>query len=174
MPHEPYQRAHQGDPRAIIQVTEMVRPRLRGMARHYARVTGEEADDLQQEAWAGLLEALPDLDVTIGSPEQFLIRHARWRLLDAVRRRRVRRMEPLPESDDTPSPHGNPEAVIERVAAREFLQSLQGAQRAVLAQLMAGRTWREAGDALGCSSANVAYHMRRIRRRYAEWEAPPV
>jgi DNA-directed RNA polymerase specialized sigma24 family protein len=39
---------------------------------------------------------------------------------------------------------------------------------------MAGRTWREAGDALGCSSANVAYHMRRIRRRYAEWEAPPV
>jgi DNA-directed RNA polymerase specialized sigma24 family protein len=64
--------------------------------------------------------------------------------------------------------------VIERVAAREFLQSLKGAQRAVLAQLMAGRTWREAGDALGCSSANVAYHMRRIRRRYAEWEAPPV
>jgi hypothetical protein len=32
-------------------------------------------------------------------------------------------------------------------------------------------TWREAGAALGCTSANVAYHMRHIRRRYDEWNS---
>ena len=42
-------------------------------------------------------------------------------------------------------------------------------QRAVLACLLAGLTWREAGDLLGCSSANIAYHVRRIRRQYEAW-----
>ncbi|HET6453664.1 MAG TPA: class I SAM-dependent methyltransferase [Armatimonadota bacterium] len=29
--------------------------------------------------------------------------------------------------------------------------------------------WREAGNTLGCTSANIAYHVRQIRRRYEEW-----
>ena len=29
-------------------------------------------------------------------------------------------------------------------------------------------TW-EAGSALGCTSANIAYHVRQIRRRYERW-----
>ena len=33
-----------------------------------------------------------------------------------------------------------------------------------------GLTWREAGSVLGCTSANVAYHMRRIRSQYAAWQ----
>jgi RNA polymerase sigma-70 factor (ECF subfamily) len=49
------------------------------MAVHYARCSGEDADDLRQEAWLGLLEALPNLDVRIGDPEQYLVRYARWR-----------------------------------------------------------------------------------------------
>ena len=32
-----------------------------------------------------------------------------------------------------------------------------------------GWHWREAGRELGCTSANVAYHMRQIRRQYEAW-----
>ena len=46
---------------------------------------------------------------------------------------------------------------------------LKAPQKAILDCLMAGLTWREAGTALGCTSANIAYHMRQIRRQYEEW-----
>ena len=52
-------------------------------------------------------------------------------------------------------------------------------QRAILDCLLAGLTWREAGSVLGCTSANIAYHVRQIRRQYEEWAgdgylAPPM
>ena len=86
-----YERARAGDPAATEAVVESLRPRLERMASYYARCSGEDPDDLLQEAWVGLLEALPLLDLGIGSPDQYLIQRARWRLLDAVKRARVRR-----------------------------------------------------------------------------------
>src|SRR5438093_1442555 len=81
----------EGYPAAIEAVVRALRPRLAKMAAYYARCTGEDEDDLLQEAWLGLLQSLPELDLTIGRPEQYLIQRARWRLLDAVKRARVRR-----------------------------------------------------------------------------------
>ena len=47
-------------------------------------------EHLKQATWGHvvrrLLEALPALDPNIGSPDQYLIQHARWRLLDAIKR----------------------------------------------------------------------------------------
>ena len=80
-----YERARAGDPAATEAVVEALRPRLVRMAAYYARRSGEDPDDLLQEAWVGLLEALPALDLGIGSPDQYLIQRARWRLLDAVK-----------------------------------------------------------------------------------------
>jgi len=141
------------------------------MAVHYARCTGEDPDDLLQEAWLGLLEALRELDLSIGSPMQYLIRCARWRLLDAVKRARVRRCLPL---DETPFDLGA-DVVAETVAAQasilQFVDQLKDVQQSVLRCLMLGLTWREAGDVLGCTSANIAYHVRQIRRQYAAWDA---
>jgi hypothetical protein len=34
--------------------------------------------------------------------------------------------------------------------------------------LVSGLTWREAGERLGCPSANIAYHIRTIRGRYEQ------
>ena len=90
--------ARDGDPTAREALVDELRPRIASMAGHYARCTGEDPDDLLQEAWVGLLEALPELNTCIGSPEQYLIRHARWRLLDAVKRARIRRCLPLEET----------------------------------------------------------------------------
>ncbi len=95
--------ARRGDPAARHTLVDALRPRVTSMARHYARRTGEDPDDLLQEAWIGLFEALQEVDVKIGSPEQYLVRHARWRLLDAVKRARVRRcmsLEDMADIDD--------------------------------------------------------------------------
>lgn len=159
--------ARDGDPTAREALVDELRPRIASMAGHYARCTGEDPDDLLQEAWVGLLEALPELNTCIGSPEQYLIRHARWRLLDAVKRARIRRCLPLEDTSGDDIPH--PKSAVESAFVSEFADRLKESQRAVLGCLLDGLTWREAGRALGCTSANVAYHVRQIKRRYEEW-----
>jgi RNA polymerase sigma-70 factor (ECF subfamily) len=138
------------------------------MAGYYARRCGEDADDLLQEAWVGLLEALPSLDVRIGCPRQYLIQRARWRLLDAIKRARIRRCAPLDE--DAAGTHaGGPEEAAGQADVDRFLLELKGSHRQIVECLMDGLTWREAGSVLGCTSANVAYHMRQIRAQYHRW-----
>ncbi|MBM3496995.1 MAG: sigma-70 family RNA polymerase sigma factor [Armatimonadetes bacterium] len=166
---DPYALAASGDRDATSELVATMRPRLARMAAHYARCTGEDADDLLQEAWSGLLEALPQMDTAIGSPHQYLLARARWRLLDLVRRQRRRRCLPLECADDIPAPQTGLDAALSDASVREFMSALQQTQRTVLAHLLGGLTWREAGERMGCSSANVAYHVRRIRAEYARW-----
>lgn len=172
-----FESARGGDPFATEAVVAALRPRLASMAAYYARCSGEDADDLLQEAWVGLLESLPLLDTRIGSPEQYLIQRARWRLLDAIKRARVRRCAPLEEETlDRMATEGGPSAspmerALDDACLVEFARQLKPLQRAVLECLLAGLTWREAGRALGCTSANIAYHVRQIRRAYERWPA---
>lgn len=167
-------RAKDGDPSATAMLIETLRPRLVRMAAYYARNSREDQDDLLQEAWAGLLEALPELDLRIGSPEQYLIKYARWRLLDAIKRAQVRRCDALEDADADHLPHPGLETALAAVYVADFVTRLNDTQRAVLACLLAGLTWREAGDLLGCTSANIAYHVRRIRMQYEEWSCCAV
>jgi len=155
-------------------VVDSLRPRLARMAAYYARCSGEDPDDLLQEAWLGLLEALPVLDLNIGSPDQYLIQRARWRLLDAVKRARVRRCASLEEEAADRVVDPVTQEAEGAVCVREFAGLLKERQRAILDCLLAGLTWREAGHALGCTSANIAYHVRQIRRQYEEWSGQAV
>ncbi len=164
-----FARARAGDASAVDAVVRALRPRLSRLAAHYARATGENPDDLLQEAWLGLLGALPELDLAIGSPDQYLIQRARWRLLDAVKRARLRRCLPLDDALLEPAPDALP-----AVGLRDFMAGLKANQRAVLDCLLRGLTWRETGDALGCTSANVAYHVRQIQRQYHAWDTEAV
>jgi RNA polymerase sigma factor (sigma-70 family) len=163
-----YERARDGDRIATETVVESLRPRLARMAAYYARCSGEDADDLLQEAWVGLLEALPVLDMGIGSPDQYLIQRARWRLLDAIKRARVRRCAFLEEEAVERADPSMAEAE-EAACVCDFAGHLKGRQRQILDCLLAGFTWREAGHVLGCTSANIAYHVRQIRRQYEDW-----
>jgi len=144
------------------------------MARYYARCTGEDPDDLIQEAWIGLFEGLSDVDMEIGSPEAYLVQRARWRTLDAIKRAKVRRCSSL---DDDPSladlRHTARNAAVEDVCVSEFVENLSDTQRAIVDCLLQGHTWRGVGGIIGCSSANVAYHVRQIRQRYEEWADDP-
>lgn len=164
-----FAQAKDGDPTATATLVELLRPRMVRMAAHYARCSREDQDDLLQEAWAGLLEALPALDVHIGSPEQYLLQYARWRLLDAIKRARVRRCDYLDEAQTDQLKCPELETAVTACYVAEFTTRLNSTQRAVLACLLAGLTWREAGEMLGCSSANIAYHVRRIRQQYEAW-----
>ena len=166
--------ARNGHPVATAAVVDRLRPRLVSMALYYARRSQEDPDDLLQEAWLGVLEALPDLDVRIGSPEQYLIQHARWRLLDAIKYAHLRRcasLEPnaLDEQTDEAEAHSAIEMMVAEACVEEFAGRLKTAQREVLGCLLRGLTWREAGSVLGCSSANIAYHVRQIRLHYERW-----
>lgn len=122
-----------------------------------------------QEAWAAVLEALPEVDVAIGSPEQYLIQCARWRVLDSIKRARVRRCDHLSDIEPLDPAYGSQDSVFASACVSEFCSMLRAPQRAVLECLLAGLTWRETGSALGCTSANVAYYVRQIKRRYVEW-----
>jgi RNA polymerase sigma-70 factor (ECF subfamily) len=148
---------------------EALRPRIDRMARLYARYAHEDADDLMQEAWLGLLEGLRELDPSIGDGRQYLIKRARWRVLDAIKRARLRRCASL-ENAPADAARSEPVCAIGTVAAAEFLAMLEPYQRSVLGCLLLGLTWRETGKRLGCSSANVAYHVRQIRERYLQWQ----
>ena len=165
-----FARAQRGEAAAVAVVVERLRPRLTRMASYYARCASENADDLLQEAWLGLLDALRELDIEIGSPEQYLIQRARWRLLDAIKRGRVRRCLPLEEAACETLADPDWDQAQGRAAVADFARHLKATQVAVLECLLTGMTWREAGDRLGCSSANIAYHVRQIQRRYAEWD----
>lgn len=166
-----YEKAKQGDSHDIHRMIEKLHPRISSMASYYARRSGEDADDLAQEAWMGLWEALPDLDIHIGSPDQYLIQRARWRLLDAMKRASTRRYASLEEQTEDQEGRIYPASAFEEACLTEFTGRLKELHRKIVECLLAGFTWREAGVILGCTSANIAYHMRQIRRQYQEWDA---
>ena len=167
-------RARDGDTRATRELVEALRPRITKMAAYYGRCTGEDPDDLLQETWVGLLEALPEVDLRIGSPEHYLTARARWKVLDAIKRAKVRRCAPLDDVAAESIPDTGCENALASACTSEFVDGLKVRQRDVVDCLMSGLTWREAGDRLGCASANIAYHVRKIRREYEEWVEEPV
>jgi len=161
-------RARSGDAGALQELFETLCPRLTRMAGYYARRCPEDAEDLLQEAWHGVFAALPRVDMHIGDPVQYLLQYARWRLLDAVRK--SLQHEPPQELDEELLCAGHGHQVLDTLALNAFVAQLTPIQREIVACLLAGLTWREAAHALGCTSANVAYHVRRISQCYRDWQ----
>jgi len=137
--------------------------RISRMASYYARCSGAEPDDLLQEAWLAVLQARGQYKPALGPLRPWLVRSARWRLLDVLKHRRF--WETSAASPEEQSGRGDDE----RLEAEEFIESLTVVQQRIVRCLLIGSTWRDTGDELGCSSANVAYHMREIRQRYQLW-----
>ena len=166
--------ANAGDSVATAAVTNKLRPRLTKMAAFYGRSLNEDADDLLQEAYLGLLDALAKVDVTIGDPEQFLLKHARWRMLDAAKRWRRRTHDQLDDARADLEPASDWEAEVSDIWVDDFVRQLKPTQQAILGYLLIGKTWREAGDDLGFTSANVAYHVKQMQKVYQQWNGAPA
>ena len=164
-------RARGGDAAARDSLRERLRPRLESLAGYYAARTGMDAADLLQEAWLAVFEALPTVDISVGTPAQYLLKHARWQILDHIRWSNRRRYEPLEDMDDSiadTDPHSGTSDVETRILVAELESRLNQRQKLILRGLLDGHTWRQIGDSLGCTSANVAYHVRGIREAYGK------
>lgn len=174
-------RARGGDAVAQDRLRETLRPRLESLAGYYASRTGMDAADLLQEAWVAVFEALPTVDVTVGTPSQFLLKHARWQILDHIRWNKRRSHEALDDSlTETMEVSENnfaisgasalpsPTDVETKMLVEDLERRLSQRQKAILKGLLNGHTWRQIGDSLGCTSANVAYHVRGIRQAYTD------
>ena len=116
-----------------------------------------------------MLEMLPRLDTQIGSPDQHLLKRARWRIQDSIRSQRRRQHLPLDEMDDSALLYRDSHSGLDLIS--ELTSVLTPIQRRILRALIEGYTWREAGALLGCTSANVAYHVRKIKEAYLRLQA---
>lgn len=158
--------AQAGDTGARQQLATALRPRLASMARHYARCCHEDYDDLLGEAWFAVFDALEVTNLDIGDPHQFLLKRARWRMLDYIKWARRRRCDDLdPATTPVQASADVAPGVMGKALLDQISQGLTDTQQAILKGLLQGETWREVASDLGCSSANVAYHVRQIRQQ---------
>jgi RNA polymerase sigma-70 factor (ECF subfamily) len=160
--------AQRGNMTALCRLSDELGDRVRSIAARYTRVTAEDFDDLLQEAWAGLLEALPEVKVTIGQPEEYLLKRARWRVLDYLKWQRRRYCDRLDAAETTDTGDEPAAEAVSSASVRELFGRLTNTQQRVALLLLDGMTWREAADELGCASSNVAYHVKVIRRAYVD------
>jgi len=171
--------ARDGDSTAQDRLREALRPRLESLAGYYASRTGMDAADLLQEAWVAVFEALPTVDVTVGTPAQYLLKHARWQILDHIRWNKRRSHDMLddalietPEVAENNFGTGSARPGTQDVEVKMMIEDLERRlserQKHILQGLLDGHTWRQIGDSLGCTSANVAYHVRGIRQAFSD------
>jgi RNA polymerase sigma factor (sigma-70 family) len=160
------ERARQGDSAAREQISELLRDRVLRTAGHYASLTGMDREDLQQEMWLGMLIGLQQVDVTIGDPLYYLFLRGKWRLLEAIRRSERERADSLDTGIAVADRSTFEEEVCSRWVALKLAGRLRGPQRAILDGLMQGFLQEELAQSLGCTAANVSYHVRKIREGY--------
>src|SRR5260370_6809806 len=86
--------------------------RIEKMAAYFGRQCGVDADDLRQEAWLAVLEMMPHLDMSVGSPEQHLLKRARWPILDTIRWQRRRQHTALAAPQPNTLPYLTPPSTI--------------------------------------------------------------
>jgi RNA polymerase sigma-70 factor (ECF subfamily) len=160
--------AQSGDPEARRRLVAALEARLGSMARYYARCCREDGDDLLGEAWTAVFEALAVTQLHIGEPEQYLLKRARWRMLDYIKWARRRRCSEPPERLLEGATEDFSGDLVAQTALARAAGELTPVQQSIVAGLMRGQTWREVAQDMGCSSANVAYHVRQIRERCAD------
>lgn len=160
------ERARQGDHHAREHISDLLRDRVKRTAGHYANLTGMDREDLQQEMWLGMLIGLQQVDINIGDPLYYLFLRGKWRLLEAVRRSERERADSLDANSPMAERTTFEEEVWSRWTTVQLSQRLRGPQRAILEGLLKGQLQEELAQTLGCTAANVSYHVRKIREGY--------
>lgn len=155
--------AGRGDVAAQEQLFKQLSPRLEKIVGRYAWINGIERDDLRQEVYVAVLEGLERVDPTVGSSSEYLLKFARWRLLDCLKKIRRRKEEIADDELDCRAAENGPIPEAEMLDDR-----LTPLQRRIVALLVQGYTWREIGDMMGFTAANIAYHLKKIRKIYGE------
>jgi RNA polymerase sigma factor (sigma-70 family) len=160
------EQARTGDSRAREQISDLLRERVARTAGHYASLTGMDREDLQQEMWVGMLMGLQQVDTNIGDPLYYLFLRGKWRLLEAIRRSERERADSLENGSSVPDRVIFEDEVCSRWMAGKLAARLRGPQQKILHGLLQGQLQEELAQSLGCTAANVSYHVRKIREGY--------
>ncbi|MBN1552386.1 sigma-70 family RNA polymerase sigma factor [bacterium] len=164
--NELVQRAGEGDVKARQELIELLTPRLEKIVRKYQWISGMDKDDLKQEVYMAVIEGLDRVDITIGSSSEYLLKFARWRLLDCLKKILRHRCG---ENFETQESHVEDMCNVNAAmtAEMELLDNrMTEIQKQILHAVAAGYTWREIGDQMGFTAANVAHHLKQIRKIY--------
>lgn len=143
------------------------------MSKYYAGRTGVDYQDLMSEAWIEIFTRLPQTNIDMGDASQFLIKHARWKMLDYIGYRNSRAKlwiqtdeEMLDDWDAKDRRVEFNEDYLIQLLDVENDGRLSPMQKDIVFMLELAYTWAEIGKALGMSSPGVAYHVRHIRKTY--------
>jgi len=158
--------ARAGGGAAVAELVEGLRPRIVRLAGYYAARCPEELGDLEQEAWVAILEALPEVRPGVGDPRQHLLQVGRWAMLHYINRQSLRSHEELSEEWDDPVAATATGRTASQMLLELLFAHLTDRQAVILRALLAGYTSAEAARLLECSTANIAWHMGRIRDAY--------
>jgi RNA polymerase sigma factor (sigma-70 family) len=142
-----------------------LQPRLVSMARYYARQGDLDWEDLLQEGWCAVFAALPVTRLNIGAPEEYLVRRARWAILDHAKWCRRRQMGSLEDYQGRDERCETEAETVLRLAVDDLANKLTPMQRSVLGLLIAGESCTGAAARLGCTPANVSYHAGQLRNQ---------
>ena len=154
-------KAQAGSPVAKESLVQFLSSRVESCSRYYARRSGIDADDLKQEMWVGVFAALERVDVSIGDPVQYLLVQGRFALLTSLRGRRPE-VAPLECEEQLADGECLERLVIEGQFAQAFVSSLDATASRIVGYLLKGHSRSDAARFLGCTPANVTYHLRRV------------
>lgn len=167
IPLQLIRQARSGAPHAADSLMRQLNPQVTRTAGFYARSTGLDRDDLCQEMRLGILLGLQQVDLEIGDPLYYLCLRGRWRVLEFIRRARdERKTQPLdtdPVCSKRTDASAYPRWIVDRLGG-----SLPPRQQFILDGLLAGARQDEMASVLGCTPANIAYHVRCIRQQYQQ------
>ncbi len=167
---EVIEQARAGCQHSQEEVIGLLSNRLLVTARWYSRQTWLETEDLLQEMRLGVLIGLQQVDLKIGDPLCYLYLRGKWRALAAIRQSNPKWAEELTDSLIDPRPPFEAQ-VVDQVTVESMLQAHQGPRRTILLGLLAGHSQDELAKQLGCTPANISYHVRQIRRDYQKYAA---
>lgn len=159
--------AKAGDKSARQTVVNELNQRISSQAFHYAQLTGMDRDDLTQEGWLGVFQGLTVVNTAIGNPFAYLFMRGKWQMGEAIHRSARARHYWLDETiaDQDKDPTDACLAMWQRTATRLKLSPIQVD---IFDWLLAGYSQQSMADILGCTPANVSYHVKRIRQVYRQ------
>lgn len=161
--NELVRQAGEGNVKAQEELLKKLTPRLEKIVRKYEWVHGMDRDDLKQEAFMAVIEGLGRVDITIGSSSEYLLKFARWRLLDCLKKVMRHKKKELRNMAEFIPTDANLSAEMELLEGR-----MTSVQKQILKYLTEGHTWREIGDMMGFTAANVSHHLKQIRKLYGQ------
>lgn len=161
------QEAQRGSPKAGQRLVDALRPRVVRTSGHFARSTGLDAGDLEQEIWVGVHRHLPLANVLYGNPLYYLYQRGRWNMIESIRTairidKYIAKLGALQDSALL-SPD---DRATSSVFVAEFLSSLNPVQREIVLALLDGESQQDIAEARGCRASNVCYHLRKVREAY--------